>query len=82
MASTKLKMLKNIRVQRAAEESKKTEAVEQARLVIVYILQAYNMNASYEKIKGTPVQTFINMSLNHYNASSSCILSTNEKIGC
>ena len=79
MASSKLKMLKNIRVQRAAEESKKTEAVERARLVIAYILQAYNMNASYEKIKGIPVQTFIDMSLNHYNASPSCILGNNEK---
>ena len=35
MASSKLKMIKNIREQRAAEESKKTEAVERARLLIV-----------------------------------------------
>ncbi|PPD86290.1 hypothetical protein GOBAR_DD16754 [Gossypium barbadense] len=34
MASSKLEMLKNIRAQRAAEELKKTEAVEQARLLI------------------------------------------------
>ncbi|KAL4386116.1 hypothetical protein GQ457_09G004780 [Hibiscus cannabinus] len=34
MASSKLEMLKNIRAQRAAEESKKTEAVERARLLI------------------------------------------------
>ena len=32
MASSKLEMIKNIRAQRAAEESQKTEAVEQARL--------------------------------------------------
>ncbi|XVF74216.1 hypothetical protein PTKIN_Ptkin13bG0092700 [Pterospermum kingtungense] len=35
MASSKLKMIKNIRAQRAAGESKKTEAVERARLVII-----------------------------------------------
>ncbi|XWS16097.1 hypothetical protein CRYUN_Cryun34aG0056300 [Craigia yunnanensis] len=34
MASSKLEMLKNIRAERAAEESKKTEAVERARLLI------------------------------------------------
>ncbi|TYH16896.1 hypothetical protein ES288_A05G151200v1 [Gossypium darwinii] len=34
MASSKLEMLKNIRAQRAAEELKKTEAVEGARLLI------------------------------------------------
>ncbi|GMI77828.1 hypothetical protein like AT1G53800 [Hibiscus trionum] len=34
MASSKLEMLKNIRAQRAAEETKKTEAVERARLLI------------------------------------------------
>ncbi|KAK8664474.1 hypothetical protein V6N13_084263 [Hibiscus sabdariffa] len=34
MASSKLEMLKNIRAQRAAEESKKTEAVGRARLLI------------------------------------------------
>ncbi|XWS19985.1 hypothetical protein CRYUN_Cryun31cG0062800 [Craigia yunnanensis] len=34
MASSKLEILKNIRAQRAAEESKKTEAVERARLLI------------------------------------------------
>ncbi|XP_039009226.1 protein SON-like [Hibiscus syriacus] len=34
MASSKLEMLKNMRAQRAAEESKKTEAVERARLLI------------------------------------------------
>ncbi|XP_021294302.1 uncharacterized protein LOC110424123 [Herrania umbratica] len=34
MASSKLEMIKNIRAQRAAEESKKTEAVERARLLI------------------------------------------------
>ena len=66
MASSKLEMLTNIRAQRAAEESKKTEVVERARLVIAYILQVYNMNASYEKSKGTPVYTFVDMSLNHY----------------
>ncbi|XVE88541.1 hypothetical protein DITRI_Ditri19aG0077500 [Diplodiscus trichospermus] len=35
MANSKLEMIKNIRAQRAAEESKKIEAVEQARLLIV-----------------------------------------------
>ncbi|KAK8641932.1 hypothetical protein V6N13_011300 [Hibiscus sabdariffa] len=34
MASSKLEMLKNIRAQRATEETKKTEAVERARLLI------------------------------------------------
>ncbi|KAB2007774.1 hypothetical protein ES319_D10G053900v1 [Gossypium barbadense] len=34
MASSKLEMLKNLRAQRAAEELKKTEAVERARLLI------------------------------------------------
>ncbi|KAK8646018.1 hypothetical protein V6N13_119819 [Hibiscus sabdariffa] len=34
MSSSKLKMLKNIRAQRATEEMKKTEAVERARLLI------------------------------------------------
>ncbi|XP_022714553.1 uncharacterized protein LOC111274189, partial [Durio zibethinus] len=34
MASSKLEMIKNIRAQRVAEESKKTEAVERARLLI------------------------------------------------
>ncbi|KAE8722909.1 peroxisome bioproteinsis protein 2 [Hibiscus syriacus] len=34
MANSKLEMLKNIRAQRAAEETKKTEAVERARLLI------------------------------------------------
>ncbi|XVF27159.1 hypothetical protein REPUB_Repub14bG0082600 [Reevesia pubescens] len=34
MASSKLEMLKNIKAQRVAEESKKTEAVEHARLLI------------------------------------------------
>lgn len=32
-ASSKLEMIKNIRAQRAAAESKKTEAIERARLV-------------------------------------------------
>ncbi|XP_022720807.1 uncharacterized protein LOC111278446 [Durio zibethinus] len=35
MASSKLEMLKNIRAKRVGEESKKTEAVERARLLIV-----------------------------------------------
>lgn len=43
MASSKLEMLKNIRAQRAAEELKKTEAVERARLVFTYIVQVYNI---------------------------------------
>ncbi|OMO70524.1 Intron-encoded nuclease 2 [Corchorus capsularis] len=34
MASSKLEMIKNIRAQRAAEDSKKTEVVERARLLI------------------------------------------------
>ncbi|XWS18756.1 hypothetical protein CRYUN_Cryun32bG0072200 [Craigia yunnanensis] len=35
LASSKLEMIKNIRAQRAVEESKKTEAVDRARLLIV-----------------------------------------------
>lgn len=67
MASSKLEMLKNIRAQRAAEELKKTEAVERARLAFAYVPQA------------SSVQTFMDISLKHSHASSfSCILSANE----
>lgn len=41
MASSKLEMIKNIRAQRAAAESKKTEDIERARLVDNYSLSVY-----------------------------------------